>query len=193
MVAASLQAQAAIQGAVATNQRLDDSLKANNANWQESADSQTAAMNEYHNAERALAAQAVAQQQAAEQAAAAAEAFEEQEAALAKLLGQIDPVVRELGRLDQMEEQLRGFKASGILDPEGFDIYNAKVQEMRSRPEGLAAGMQLVVTFWGLAPIPVIRFGPTSRTTNTSRAQRSFGSPVHCPSFMTSTPAAWWL
>lgn len=142
MVAASLQAQAAIQGAVATNQRLDDSLKANNANWQESADSQTAAMNEYHNAERALAAQAVAQQQAAEQAAAAAEAFEEQEAALAKLLGQIDPVVRELGRLDQMEEQLRGFKASGILDPEGFDIYNAKVQEMRSRLGESADAMQ---------------------------------------------------
>lgn len=142
MVAASLQAQAAIQGAVATNQRLDDSLKANNANWQESADSQTAAMNEYHNAERALAAQAVAQQQAAEQAAAAAEAFEEQETALAKLLGQIDPVVRELGRLDQMEEQLRGFKASGILDPEGFDIYNAKVQEMRSRLGESADAMQ---------------------------------------------------
>lgn len=133
MVAASLQAQEAIQGAVNSTQRLDDTLKASTSNWQDAAQAQSAAMNQYHSAERALAAQAQAQQAAAEKAAAASESFQEQEVALGKLLGQIDPVIRELNRLDQMEEQLRGFKASKVLDQEGFDLYNSKLQEQRKR------------------------------------------------------------
>lgn len=143
VVAASLQAQEVIEAAATTNYRLGEALKATNANWQEAAQVQSAAMNQYHNAERTLAAQAQAQQEAAEKAAAAAEAFKGQEAALGNLLGQIDPVIRELNRLDQMEEQLRGFKASGVLDQEGFDLYNSKLQEQRRRLSESSDAMRL--------------------------------------------------
>lgn len=143
MVAASLQAQEVIEAAATTNYRLGEALKATNVNWQESAQVQSAAMNQYHNAERAQAAQAQAQQEAAEKAAAAAEAFKGQEAALGNLLGQIDPVIRELNRLDQMEEQLRGFKASRVLDQEGFDLYNSKLQEQRRRLSESSDAMKL--------------------------------------------------
>ena len=133
MVAASLQAREVLEAAAESNYRLGESLQATNTNWDAVAQSQTAAMNQYHNTERAVAAQAQAQQEAAERAAAAAAAIKDQEAALGTLLGQIDPVIRELNRLDQMEEQLRGFKASGLLDQEGFDSYNNKLQEQRRR------------------------------------------------------------
>lgn len=133
MVAASLQAQEAIEGAVATNQRLDESLRNTNANWQEAAQAQSAAMNQYHNAQRELAAQAVQQQEVAETTASASKNMDEQRAALNKLLGQIDPVVRELDRLDDMEQQLQRFKVSGTLDPEGFELFNAKLREQRQR------------------------------------------------------------
>lgn len=131
MVAASLQAQEAIQGAVATNQRLDESLSASTTSWQEVAQAQTAAANQYHNTERAIAAHAAAQQAAAKATTSTSETFEDQQASLAKLLGQIDPVIRELDRLDEMESQLRGFK--GFLDKETFDTFNSKLQEQRQR------------------------------------------------------------
>nr|WP_083196160.1 phage tail length tape measure family protein [Pseudomonas sp. AU12215] len=133
MVTASLEQKSSQDAAAASARRLGDAVAAANSNWQANASAQTAAMNQYHNTEQSLAAQAQAQQEAAERAAAAAEAFKGQEAALGTLLGKIDPVIRELNRLDQMEEQLRGFKASGLLDQEGFDLYNRKLQEQRKR------------------------------------------------------------
>lgn len=65
-----------------------------------------------------------------------ADAAQRQARELAELLGQIDPVVRELDRLDSMEQRLRGFRSQGLIDAEGFDLYNAKLKENRVRLAG---------------------------------------------------------
>ncbi len=65
-----------------------------------------------------------------------ADAAQRQARELAELLGQIDPVVRELDRLDNMEQRLRGFRSQGLIDAEGFDLYNAKLKENRVRLAG---------------------------------------------------------
>lgn len=65
-----------------------------------------------------------------------AEAAQRQARELAELLGQIDPVIRELDRLDDMEQRLRGFRSKGLIDAEGFDLYNAKLKENRVRLAG---------------------------------------------------------
>ena len=77
----------------------------------------------------------VRQQQAQENfsksAAAAAAATEKQQQELSKLLGQIDPVVAALERLDQQEEKLRGFRATGALDAETFGAFKATIDRNR--------------------------------------------------------------
>jgi phage-related minor tail protein len=65
-----------------------------------------------------------------------ADAAQRQARELAELLGQIDPVVRELDRLDNMEQRLRGYRSQGLIDAEGFDLYNAKLKENRVRLAG---------------------------------------------------------
>lgn len=60
------------------------------------------------------------------------EEIKSQQQELAKLLGKIDPVVAALGRLDNMEEQLRKHAASGILPKDDFTEYSQKIQAMRS-------------------------------------------------------------
>lgn len=59
------------------------------------------------------------------------EAIKEQQAELAKLIGQIDPVVGALGRLDDQQEKLRGFSKAGLLDAETFTQYNTKIEQAR--------------------------------------------------------------
>lgn len=61
-----------------------------------------------------------------------------QQAALAALVGRIDPVVGAYERLDAMEEQLKGFNASGLLPGEELDLYAAKVDGMRLQVEKAA-------------------------------------------------------
>lgn len=141
MVAASLEQQAAVEAAATSNEQLSASLANVNANWQENARAQTAAANLYHNTERALLQQAEAERQAAEDAAAATEALREQEAELGKLLGQIDPTIRELERLDDLEQRLRGFQGK-LLDQESFDLFNAKLREQRERLDDSSNGMR---------------------------------------------------
>lgn len=58
-------------------------------------------------------------------------AIQDQQRDLAKLLGQIDPTVAALGRLDEAERKLAGFRKSGAIDSEGFAEYNAKLQQQR--------------------------------------------------------------
>lgn len=69
-------------------------------------------------------------------------ATDEQREALEKLLGQIDPTVGALGRLDQMQEKLTKFKAAGILPADDFADYTAKIDRARTGlsrfDEGLA-------------------------------------------------------
>ncbi|WP_435608473.1 phage tail length tape measure family protein [Pseudomonas knackmussii] len=141
MVAASLEQKAAVDAAAVSNEQLSATLANVNANWQENARAQTAAANLYHNAERALVQQAEAEQQAADSAEAATQALREQEAELGKLLGQIDPTIRELERLDDLEQRLRGFQGK-LLDAESFDEFNAKLREQRQRLDDSSNGMR---------------------------------------------------
>lgn len=60
-----------------------------------------------------------------------AKAVKDESDALAELLGRIDPVVGALGRLDKMEESLRGFKGAGAIGAEDFALYQSKIQAMR--------------------------------------------------------------
>ncbi|WP_236175339.1 phage tail tape measure protein [Pseudomonas pseudonitroreducens] len=62
-------------------------------------------------------------------------AVKDESDALAELLGRIDPVVGALGRLDDMEQQLRKHASTGLLPKDDFDEYAKKIQAMR---DGLA-------------------------------------------------------
>lgn len=70
-------------------------------------------------------------------------ATRDQQQALAALLGQIDPVVGALQRLDAMQDQLASYRAAGVLDAAGFDQYNAKLAEQRERLVGSSEAMKL--------------------------------------------------
>ncbi|WP_213993870.1 phage tail tape measure protein [Sodalis sp. dw_96] len=58
-----------------------------------------------------------------------------QQAALVALLGKIDPVVGAYGRLDEMEKQLKGFSAAGLIDGDDLTEYAAKIDSMRTKLE----------------------------------------------------------
>ncbi|HBP0190941.1 TPA: phage tail tape-measure protein [Pseudomonas aeruginosa] len=141
MVAASLQQQAAFDALASSSDKLNTSTLAATAGWQESARAQSASMNAYHNAERARQQQIATEQRAAEAAAKASAEFDKQQAELAKLLGAIDPVTRELEKLDNLERRLGQARSSRLIDPEGFTTYNAKLQEQRERLLGTSDAM----------------------------------------------------
>ena len=61
----------------------------------------------------------------------AAVAVKKQGDDLAALLGQIDPTVAALGRLDDMEKRLSGYKNKGLLDAETFGEYKLKLDQTR--------------------------------------------------------------
>jgi lambda family phage tail tape measure protein len=60
------------------------------------------------------------------------ESIRKQGEELGKLLGQIDPVVAALDRLDKQEEKLRGFRATGALDAETFERFNSQIRQNRA-------------------------------------------------------------
>ncbi|HHW2142291.1 TPA: phage tail length tape measure family protein [Pseudomonas aeruginosa] len=141
MVAASLQQQAAFDALASSSDKLNTSTRAATAGWQESARAQSASMNAYHNAERARQQQIATEQRAAEAAAKASAEFDKQQAELAKLLGAIDPVTRELEKLDNLERRLGQARSARLIDPEGFTTYNTKLQEQRERLLGTSDAM----------------------------------------------------
>lgn len=51
---------------------------------------------------------------------------------LAQLLGQIDPTVAALDRLDAQQRKLQSFKAKGLIDAETFERFNGQLQQTRS-------------------------------------------------------------
>ncbi|EOW9398458.1 phage tail tape measure protein [Vibrio cholerae] len=57
---------------------------------------------------------------------------EKQRNELARLVGQIDPVVAEYDRIDKMEEKLRKHRKDGLLGKEDFDLYLGKLKDMRA-------------------------------------------------------------
>lgn len=143
MVEASLQQQAAADGMAESIQRTAGATQEANNAWQQTAAAQTEAMNAYHNAERAAQEKAQADVRAAEAAAQAAAATEKEGQELQQLLGKIDPVIRKLDELDDMEQQLRRARSSGQIDLDTFDTYNAKLQEQRQRLGGTTEAMRV--------------------------------------------------
>ncbi len=59
-------------------------------------------------------------------------ALDDQRQALDKLVGQIDPTVAALGRLDKQQQELRKYRAAGILDAESFAEHNSKIEAART-------------------------------------------------------------
>lgn len=143
MVEASLQQQAAADALAASVERGNTVAQQANSTWQQTAAAQTEAMNAYHNAERAAEQKAQADLQAAEAAKQAAAAAEKEGQELQQLLGKIDPVIRKLDELDNMEQQLRRARSSGQIDLDTFDTYNAKLQEQRQRLTGTTEAMRV--------------------------------------------------
>ncbi|WJO19843.1 phage tail tape measure protein [Pseudomonas soli] len=79
--------------------------------------------------------------------------------ALEDLLGKIDPTVAAMGRLDQIEQKLKGFRASGALDAETFGEYQAKIDQARTALGGADAalnktGMSAKATAAALRGVP---------------------------------------
>lgn len=142
MVEASLQQQAAADALASSVERGNTVAQDANRTWQQTATAQTEAMNAYHNAERAAEQKAEADARAAAAAAQAAAATEKEGQELQQLLGKIDPVIRRLDELDDMEQQLRRARASGQIDLDTFDTYNAKLQEQRQRLGGTTDAMR---------------------------------------------------
>lgn len=58
-------------------------------------------------------------------------AIQDQQRDLAKLVGQIDPTVRALERLDQQQKELAKFRQQGAIDSEGFARYNKALEDQR--------------------------------------------------------------
>ncbi|MFA7892998.1 phage tail tape measure protein [Pseudomonas putida] len=95
----------------------------------------------------------------AEAARRAAGAHREEGQALEELLGKIDPTVAALGRLDQMEQKLKGYRASGALDAETFGEYQTKIDQARTALGGADAalnktGMSAKATAAALRNVP---------------------------------------
>lgn len=65
-------------------------------------------------------------------------ATQDQEKELNDLLGQIDPTVKALGRLDEQERKLAQFRKSGQLDTDSYTRFNTQIQQQRQLLGGLA-------------------------------------------------------
>lgn len=72
---------------------------------------------------------------------ATAAAQREEGKALGELLGKIDPTVAALGRLDDMERRLQGYRSSGALDAETFTEYQTKLNQARTALGGVDAAL----------------------------------------------------
>ncbi|QDC04691.1 phage tail tape measure protein [Pseudomonas sp. SWI7] len=95
----------------------------------------------------------------AEAARRTAGAHREEGQALEELLGKIDPTIAALGRLDQMEQRLKSFRASGALDAETFGEYQSKIDQARTALGGAdtalnKTGMSAKATAAALRGVP---------------------------------------
>ncbi|MBG6673488.1 phage tail length tape measure family protein [Pseudomonas aeruginosa] len=140
---AAVQQKVAADAAAASMMESANATRLAGANWQENAAAQNESMRAYHAAERAAQEKAQADLRAAEAAAQAAAATEKEAQELQQLLGKIDPVIRKLDELDNMEQQLRRARASGQIDLDTFDDFNTKLQEQRQRLGGTTDAMRV--------------------------------------------------
>ncbi len=137
MVDASLAQSAAHQQNATSLDELTQSQQRAAGSSQEAAQRQTMAMQASWDATRkntdGLGRLGTANRSASEGAAAAAAATQKQSQELSELLGKIDPVIRELDRLDAQERQLMMARREGRIDLDTYDRFNAKLSENRAR------------------------------------------------------------
>jgi len=67
--------------------------------------------------------------------------LDDQRKELSQLLGQINPTVSALGRLDDMQAKLAKFKGARFLDRDTFDEYNQRINTMRDSLGETSTGM----------------------------------------------------
>ncbi|WP_047280220.1 phage tail tape measure protein [Pseudomonas lundensis] len=60
---------------------------------------------------------------------------------LAKLLGQINPAVAALGRLDEQQAKLEQYRKTGLIDAETFKDYSARIDSTRKSLSGFDDGL----------------------------------------------------
>lgn len=68
--------------------------------------------------------------------------IQDQQRELAKLIGQIDPAVNALARLDEQERKLADFRRKGLVDTDTFDQYNQKLTQQRTALSNVSGAAQ---------------------------------------------------
>lgn len=68
--------------------------------------------------------------------------IQDQQRELAKLIGQIDPAVNALARLDEQERKLADFRRKGLVDTDTFDQYNQKLKQQRTALSNVSGAAQ---------------------------------------------------
>lgn len=68
--------------------------------------------------------------------------IQDQQRELAKLIGQIDPAVNALARLDEQERKLAEFRRKGLVDTDTFDQYNQKLTQQRTALSNVSGAAQ---------------------------------------------------
>lgn len=68
--------------------------------------------------------------------------IQDQQRELAKLIGQIDPAVNALARLDEQERKLADFRRKGLVDTDTYDQYNQKLSQQRTALSNVSGAVQ---------------------------------------------------
>lgn len=68
--------------------------------------------------------------------------IKDQQQELAKLIGQIDPAIAALGRLDEQERKLAEFRRNGLIDADTFEQYNNRLQQQRGLLSGVGGAAE---------------------------------------------------
>jgi phage-related minor tail protein len=143
MVAASMEQRDALTSVAAASQQAGTAAREAAGDWQATAAAQNASMQAHTNAERAAREHAAAEIAAAEAAQKAAADFDRESKELGELLGKIDPVIRELERLDALEKRLGASRKAGAIDNDTYDVYAAKLHAQRAALNGQSQGMRM--------------------------------------------------
>lgn len=68
--------------------------------------------------------------------------IQDQQRELAKLIGQIDPAVNALARLDEQERKLADFRSKGLVDTDTYDQYNQRLAQQRTALSNVSGSAQ---------------------------------------------------
>lgn len=127
------QAEANLDGMAAAGKRAEkvtDDLKKATTDWSAEQQKANARAREMEQADSRRAASAQK----------ANSTIKDQQQELAKLIGQIDPAVAALGRLDEQERKLGQFRRQGLLDTETYTRYNNALKEQRGLLDRVSTG-----------------------------------------------------